>query len=124
MTSPRHSRSTTTTRLSTRAGDQASSRAYCSPSNCRSAASIAPGVVSCSVHMPPASVTRAPSDRSPAVPRLEQRVGRLWPGRAGGVLHQLRVTLAPRLDNRVDHAPLRLDLVVAREKGAVAPHPV
>src|SRR3954452_20213175 len=113
MISPRHSRSTTTTRFSTRAGAQAPSRAYCSCNSWRMAESMAPGVVSCSLHMPAASVKA--SDRPPLVAGLEQRVGLRRARGARRVLHQRGVALPPRLEDRVDDPPLRLDLVVAGE---------
>ena len=58
---------------------------------------------------------RSASDASPGVAGAEDQVGLRRPLRAGRVLRQRTGRVGPRLHDRVADAPLRLDLVVARE---------
>src|SRR5215213_10332804 len=112
MISPRHSRSITTTRFSTRAGAWAPSRAYCSWSRCRSASSMSDGVVSSADHWAAASGSSGAVldtlDPPPAVAARQDLVRLLGARRAGRVLRQRRVVLLPALEDRIDDPPLRL----------------
>src|SRR4051812_40824001 len=75
----------------------------------RNAASTLPGVVSCAL--------QTASDRAPLIASgTEDPVGLLRALASGLVLVDRLVVLGPRLEDRVDDLPLRLDLVVAREQ--------
>src|SRR5256885_16977951 len=88
----------------------------------RSASAILSGEVPWALHT--FSIRPSPLDRPPAVRVLEQRVRLGGTPGARGVLRQLAVHPAPRLEDRVADPPRGLNLVVAGEKGRVAAHRV
>src|SRR5205807_9366118 len=112
---------------STRAGAGGGVAAWRARSSHRSATPIASGVVSPPARPPP--LTPGPPPRAlqapPPAPPLYQRVGLLRSGRSGGVLRDRRGgVLVPCGQDRIDDAPQRFDLVIAREQGRVAAHRV
>src|SRR5271155_1636871 len=104
--------------LSTRAGRKPPSSEWRSASSSRSAASIASGVVPCSLQT--ASLTAGIGlDGAPVMVAQQQVVRFAWSLRPGFVLRQRTSSVLPGAQDRVADAPLRLDLVVAREQRRV-----